>query len=556
MPPDLASRMAEHLALVSLAMAIGLLAAIPLGVLAARRPVLARLALGAANGLQTIPSLALFGVLLTVPLLGGIGPAPAVVALSIYALLPLLRTTVIGLQGVPAGLLQAGLALGLTRRQVLWTIEFPLAWPVILTGIRLATVGSVGLATVAAAIGAGGLGVFIFRGIATVDHGLILAGALPAAALALLLDGLLGLDLGLGRLRGWLSSHRWRRRWSAPRVVLPLVFGCVLLLLMGPLLVRSLLGPQQAQAVITIGSKNFTEQVILGELLAQQIERHTSLTVKRQFDLGGTFVLHDALRRGQVDGYVEYTGTAWTAILKRPPISDAQRVWKETVKRYQSQFGLTVFPSLGFDNTFAILVRTGDAQRHQLQTISDLLPLAPTWRAGFGFEFLNRRDGYRGLSQRYGLVFRTPPREMDLGLTYRALADGQVDVIAGNATDGQIASLKLTHLVDDRHYFPPYQAVPVFNSASLRRHPQLVGVLQALAGTLDAATMGELNRQVDLEHRQPAEVVRNYLLKSASPKPADQPASSSSRSPASSSTATPSSWALVSLLPASSPATT
>ena len=439
---------------------------------------------------------------------------------------------------------------------MLWTIEFPLAWPVILTGIRLATVGSVGLATVAAAIGAGGLGVFIFRGIATVDHGLILTGALPAAALALLLDGLLGLDLGLGRLRGWLSSHRWRRRWSAPRVVLPLVFGCVLLLLMGPLLVRSLLGPQQAQAVITIGSKNFTEQVILGELLAQQIERHTSLTVKRQFDLGGTFVLHDAVRRGQVDGYVEYTGTAWTAILKRPPISDAERVWKETANRYQSQFGLTVFPSLGFDNTFAILVRAGDAQRHHLHTISDLLPLAPTWRAGFGFEFLNRQDGYRGLSRRYGLVFQNPPREMDLGLTYRALADGQVDVIAGNATDGQIAALNFTHLVDDRHYFPPYQAVPVFNSASLRRHPQLVAVLQALAGTLDASTMRELNRQVDLEHRQPAEVVRNYLLKSASPKPADQPASSSSRSPVSSSTATPSSWALVSLLPASSPATT
>ena len=517
MPPDLASRLAEHLALVSLAMAIGLLLAIPLGVLAARRPLLARLALGAANGLQTIPSLALFGVLLTVPLLGGIGPAPAVVALSVYALLPLLRTTVIGLQGVPSGILQAGLALGLTRRQVLWTIEFPLAWPVVLTGIRLATVGSVGLATVAAAIGAGGLGVFIFRGIATVDHGLIMAGALPAAALALLLDGLLGLDLGFSRRRllAWLTS----RRWSAPRVVLPLVLVTV------PLVVL-LLGPHQTKTVITIGSKNFTEQVILGELLAQQIEQKTSFIVKRQFDLGGTFVLHEAVRRGQVDGYVEYTGTAWTAILKRPPISDAQRVWKETAKRYQSQYGLTVFPSLGFDNTFAILVRTGDAQRHHLHTISDLLPLAPTWRAGFGCEFLNRRDGYRGLSRRYGLVFRTPPREMDLGLTYRALADGQVDVIAGNATDGQIASLKLTPLVDDRRYFPPYQAVPVFNSATLRSHPQLVGVLKALGGTLDAATMGELNRQVDLEHRQPAEVVRTYLRRAApeaQPHPAPQP---------------------------------
>jgi osmoprotectant transport system permease protein len=221
------------------------------------------------------------------------------------------------------------------------------------------------------------------------------------------------------------------------------------------------------------------------------------------------------VRRGQVDGYVEYTGTAWTAILKRPPLVDAGRVWTETAQQYQSQFDLTVFPSLGFDNTFALLVRSADAQRHHLHTISDLVPLAPTWRAGFGFEFLNRRDGYQGLSRRYGLVFQTAPREMDLGLTYRALAAGQVDVIAGNATDGQIASLKLTHLVDNRHYFPPYQAVPVFNGASLRRHPELVDVLEALAGSLDATTMQELNRQVDLEHRQPAEVVRAYLRRAA-----------------------------------------
>ncbi|MFO7628225.1 MAG: glycine betaine ABC transporter substrate-binding protein [Prochlorococcaceae cyanobacterium] len=495
LPEGLATRIAEHLALVGLALAIGLLLAIPIGILAARRPKLGRLVLGGASAIQTIPALALFGILLTVPLLGGIGPAPAVLALSLYALLPLLRTTVTGLQAVPAGLVEAGLALGLSRRQVLWAIELPLAWPVILTGIRLATVGSVGLATVAAAIGAGGLGVFIYRGIATVDNGLILAGALPAAALALLLDGL------LGRLPSWRRRQLGRRQ------------AALALVLAGFSLMAVLLWPHQVGEVVTIGSKNFTEQVILGELLAQQIERSTPLKVSRKFDLGGTVLLHEALRRGQVDGYVEYTGTAWTAILKKDPISDAERVWRETARLYQRQFGLTVFRSLGFDNTFAILVRSADAQRHQLRTISDLLPLAPSWRAGFGFEFLNRKDGYPGLSRRYGLLFATPPREMDLGLTYRALADGQVDVIAGNATDGQIAALGLSQLADDRHYFPPYQAVPVFNSASLRRHPQLLAAMRALAGSLDAASMQELNRQVDLEHQPPAEVVRSYLLK-------------------------------------------
>jgi len=493
LPSGLATRIAEHLALVGLALAIGLLLAIPIGIVAARRPKLGRLVLGGASAIQTFPALALFGILLTVPLLGGIGPAPAVLALSLYALLPLLRTTVTGLQAVPAGLVEAGLALGLSRRQVLWTIELPLAWPVILTGIRLAAVGSVGLATVAAAIGAGGLGVFIYRGIATVDNGLILAGALPAAALALLLDGLLGR----------LSS--WRRRQAGRRLAALALAGFSLMAL--------LLWPHQGREVVTIGSKNFTEQVILGELLAQQIERSTPLKVNRKFDLGGTVLLHEALRRGQVDGYVEYTGTAWTAILKQEPISDAERVWTDTARLYQRQFGLTVFRPLGFDNTFAILVRSADAQRHQLRTISDLVPLAPSWRAGFGFEFLNRKDGYPGLSRRYGLVFATPPREMDLGLTYRALADGQVDVIAGNATDGQIAALGLSQLADDRHYFPPYQAVPVFNSASLRSHPQLLAAMQALAGSLDAATMQELNRQVDLEHQPPAEVVRRHLLR-------------------------------------------
>jgi osmoprotectant transport system permease protein len=423
--------------------------------------------------------------LLTVPLLGGVGPAPAVVALGLYALLPLLRTTVTGLQGVPVGLLEAGLALGLSRRQLFWAVELPLAWPVIHTGIRLATVSSVGLATIAAAIGAGGLGVFIFRGMATLDHGLILAGALPAAAIALLLDGLLG---------------RWR--FSA-------------IALCSSLVLSGLIWPYQVADQVTIGSKNFTEQVILGELLAQRIERDTAFKVRRQFNLGGTFVLHKALSKGQIDGYIEYTGTAWTAILKQAPIVDASQVLEQAKQMYQSKFAITVFPPLGFDNTFAVLVLSSDAQRHQLHSISDLLPFASKFQAAFGFEFLNREDGFAGLSRRYGLVFDKPPKEMDLGLTYRALAEGQVDVIAGNSTDGQIPALKLAQLADDKQYFPPYQAVPVFNTASLEKHPQLVGVIESLAGSLNSATMQELNRQVDLEHRSPAEVVRNYLFNSA-----------------------------------------
>ncbi len=514
---EILQRCGEHLLMVALAVAIALLIALPLGVLIQGRPRLAQLVLGLANAVQTIPSLAIFGLLLTVPVLGGIGPTPAVLALVLYALLPLLRGLVTGLDQVPSGLKEAGRALGLSRGQVLRHVEFPLALPSLMAGLRVATVISVGVATIGAAIGAGGLGVFIFRGIATVNNSLLLAGALPAAAIALVADGALGaLETRLcrrvakggsqaGRRGGGRAAWR-RRRW------LQLLAGTLLVAALLAIPVAwSWLAPSGGETVV-VGAKGYTEQLLLGELLAQEIEAHTSLRVKREFSLGSTFLLHEAVRQGRIDGYVEYTGTAWTAILRQPPLPPERRavLWQRARQLYDDRFGLRMFPSLGFENTFAILIRQADGQRLGLRTISDAVKPARQWRAAFGYEFLNREDGLPGLAERYGLRFAAPPSAMDLGLTYRALADGRVDLIAGDSTNGLISALKLQILEDDRAYFPPYDAVPVFNAASLRRHPELLPVLDRLSGRLSAATMQRLNAAVDLQGQTPELVVRHW----------------------------------------------
>ncbi|OAB57006.1 glycine/betaine ABC transporter substrate-binding protein [Leptolyngbya valderiana BDU 20041] len=513
-------RTGEHLLLVALSVAIALCIGIPAGLLVTRRPQLAPPVIGFANAVQTIPSLAIFGFLISVPLLGGIGKIPAIVALFLYALLPLVRNTYAGITGVDPAIVEAGRGMGMTDRQVLWKVEFPLAMGVIIAGVRVATVTSVGVATIASAIGAGGLGVFIFRGIATVNNSLILAGAVPAAIMALLADFAIGqVEKVLRQGGGW-------RKSSTPRSV-------ALLVLVGLLGAIALYSPSDstspASGDIAIGSKNFTEQVVLGELLAQQIENNTNLTVARQFNLGGTFICHEAVKSGQIDGYVEYTGTAFAGILNRDPIADAETVEREVRKAYKEQFDLVVMPSLGFENTFAIVVRGEDARRYKLQQLSDLKRQADEWRPGFGYEFIERDDGYPGLARTYDLDFARSPDIMELGLMYRALVHHQVDVVAANSTDGLLGKLDLVVLEDDKQYFPPYEAVPVFSRETLERYPEVREAIAQLAGQISESDIQAMNYAVDGEFRPLAEVVREFLSSRSSEVVSSETASSASR---------------------------
>src|SRR6478736_4167479 len=263
---------------------------------------------------------------------------------------------------------------------------------------------------------------------------------------------------------------------------------------------------------VTVGSKNFTEQLVLGELLAQYLGRSTVL-IDRRFYLAGSYICHQALLAGRIDMYIEYTGTALVAILKEKPVSDHAAVFNTVKDLYSRRFGLEVLSSLGFDNTFAMVMRGADARRLRLKTLSDATAISSQLRLGVGYEFLERPDGYKGLAAKYGFKFAEAPRVMDLGLLYRALQNNQVDIVAGSNTDGLIAALDLVVLEDDRHYFPPYDAVPIVRRETLERHPEVAAALQKLSGRISAEDMRRMNYAVDGEKKDAAAVVKEFLAR-------------------------------------------
>jgi len=498
----------EHLLLVVASTGLAIAVGLPLGLLLTRRASLKRPVLAVANVLQTVPSLALFGLLIPLPLVGGIGARTAVVALVLYALLPVIRNTVTGVEGVDRSVREAAVAMGMTDRQVLRQVELPLAAPVILAGVRVATVICVGVATIAAAVGAGGLGTYIFRGLRQYDNGLILAGALPAALLAL------AADAALGMLEARLDVRRKRARGGDDRLGRALRVGAAAALVL--LVIGSgayALWRRAGRADLVVGSKDFTESVILAELFAQSLEAR-GLKVERSYELGGDLP-HQSLVAGRVDAYPDYTGTCFINILKLPPETDTRAVYERVKSEYAEKFDVEVGPPLGFEDTFAVLVRESEARRLGLRTISDAAPHAPAWRAGFGQDFMSRKDGYEGLARVYGLTFAGRPREMDLSLSYRALHDGEVDIIAGNSTDGMIPTLKLFQLEDDRRYFPPYEAVMLARRDTLARLPQMREVMQKLAGAISTDEMRRLNYEVDGRKRAAADVVREWIKEKA-----------------------------------------
>ena len=277
------------------------------------------------------------------------------------------------------------------------------------------------------------------------------------------------------------------------------------------LILMCLLGCSTRQPNIVIGSKNFTEQTVLGEILAQHIENKTGLKVERHFYLAGTYICQQSLLAGRIDMYVEYTGTALTAVLKQPPSGLSQEVFQRVHDEYQRRFSLEVAQPLGFNNSFALVIRGEDAQRLHLRTLSDAEKYVPNWRLGVGYEFLERPDGFAGLAKAYNFHFAESPRVMDLGLLYRALTTRQVDMIVGSATDGLIQAHGLVVLEDDKHYFPPYDAVPVVREQTLKRYPEVRAALTGLAGRITAEDMQRLNYAVDGQHRDPKQLVSEFL---------------------------------------------
>ncbi len=503
---DILSHIAQHMWLVFISIAIAIVVALPLGILITRRKRLRAPVLGIANVMQTIPSLALFGFLIPLPFIGGIGPRTAIVALVFYALLPIIRNTVTGILGVDRSVRDAAVAMGMTDRQVLFQVELPLAMSVILTGVRVAVVITIGVAIIAAEVGAGGLGEYIFRGLRLNDNRLLLAGAVPSALMAL------AADFGFSMIEKRFDPNTRRTRSRGQLRLLAAAVLVIGIVIMGFAIrqgIRSRSKASLSHGRVTVGSKDFTESVLLAEIVAQMLEAR-NIEVDRRFDLGGN-LSHGALVAGNIDLYPEYTGTSFTEILHHDPISAPRAVYDQVKREYAEGFKVEVSPPLGFDNTFAILIRGEDARRLNLKTISDAARYAPQWRAGFGHDFVSRKDGYPGFSRVYALRFADAPHQMALDLTYTALASRKVDLIAGNSTDGRIAALDLVQLEDDRHYFPPYEAVFLTRKDALARVPALAEVMQKLAGALPTEEMRKLNYQVDGEKRDKKYVVRDWL---------------------------------------------
>ncbi|MEM8642899.1 MAG: glycine betaine ABC transporter substrate-binding protein [Cyanobacteria bacterium P01_G01_bin.54] len=502
---ELILRIGEHLFLTGIAVGIAVMVGIPLGILIVNQPRLRALVFGLAGIVQTIPSLAMLAFLLT--LIGKIGVVPAIIALTLYALLPIIQNTVTGLEGVPAAIQEAAQGMGMTRFQKIRWVTIPLALPVILSGVKTAAVISVGIATLSAFIGAGGLGEFINRGLSLVDNRLILLGSIPAALLAL------AVSFTITAL-AWGFDRRQRRQWPALSGNLGVFVSLIPLVLLltlgsGGALYNQI---QKTDApILRVGSKSFTEQLIIAELMAQVIETATPIRVERKFNLGGTIICHDALVAGEIDLYAEYTGTGLLAVLKSDRrLSTADAVYDFVKAQYAEQFAVAWFEPFGFNNTFALAVRQQDSQQFNWQTISDLGASAQTIRAGVTPEFAERLDGYLGLQKAYGFSFANV-KDLEQALLYDAMQNQQLDVMVAYGTDSKIKTYDLVLLKDNLNFFPPYYAAPIVRQDVLNQYPELEVALGSLAGRIDDETMRDLNYQVEQAKRPLETVVADFI---------------------------------------------
>ena len=487
-----------HLQLTLFALLAGAAVSIPAGIAITRSRRLERPVLGVASVIQTVPSLALLAVM--VPALSSlglrsIGFLPAFIGLTLYSVLPVLRNTVTGLAGLDPALTEAARGVGMTSRQQLWRVELPLALPVILAGLRTSTVWTVGMATLSTPVGAPSLGNYIFAGLQTRNLTAVLVGCVAAAALALVLDGLV-------RALGGAVLARKRSSLVAILAVFGVLYAHATIAFVAS---ATRTGP----ARIVVGAKTFTEQYILAAILSKTIANATGTQVDVASSLGST-VAFDALRAGDIDAYVDYTGTIWATIMRR----DASSVDRDTVLRLVGRYlkdehGIAVVGALGFENAYAMAMRRTHAADLRVRSLTDLTRYASRLAVGGDYEFFQRPE-WRAIQERYGLQFREQ-RSMDPSLMYQAVANSQVDLIGAFSTDGRIAALDLVLLEDERHAIPPYDAVILAGARLVREHPAVIAALRGLSGTIDADRMRRMNLAVDQDGQSPETVAGGFV---------------------------------------------
>lgn len=481
-----------------IALFIAMLISIPIGILIAKKTRLKNFILATNGVIQTLPSLALLGILLPV---FGIGVKTSLIAIILYALLPIMRNTVAGVLAISPELIEAAKSLGLTRYQRIKLIELPLAMPLIVAGIRTATAMAIGIATLAALIGAGGLGDFIYEGLALNNINMILMGAIPAALLALFFDFV------IGRVEHLLTHRHLIATKNRVRYISYAAVGTVAMALLIFFLVPII---PDTKNQVRVGSKNFSEQLILGELIAQLLEDQTKLEVKRTFNLGGTFICHRAILNNEIDVYPEYTGTSYSVILNKTGLTDPKEIYNYVSDTYLARFNLVWLDEFGFNNSNALAITAELAKKYDINTIDELVRYAPKLTIGVPADFMKRPDGFVGLKSNYHLEF-DQVKLMDAGLMYKAIAAKEIDAIMAFSTDARLKSYNLVTLVDNKKLFPPYYAAPVVRKEFLKHHPEISKILKELGNKIDNQTMQALNYQVDIAHRSPREVAHEFL---------------------------------------------
>ena len=496
----------EHIELTALALIIAIIIGVPIGILISYKRKLNKPVLGITSVTQAIPSMALLGFM--IPFLG-IGTAPAIVVVVLYSLLPIIKNTYTGIANISPATVEAATGIGLTKAQILTKIQIPEALPIIMAGVRISSVSAVGLMTMAAFIGGGGLGYLIFSGIRTVNNYQILAGAIPACILALLVDYFFGaiekLVTPISLQNETKSKEKQKKERRKNKIIV-----IITILIIGLLFLQEIDFSKKSDNVIRVGSKDFTEQEILCYMTSHAIENNTDIDVENECNLGGAQVVFSALTNDNIDLYIDYAGTDYTDILKHKPISDVDKVYKTIKKEMKEKYDIEVLNQMAFNNTYALAVTKETAQKYNLATISDLtrvsndLIIAPT------LEFINREDGLPGLEKKYGLSFKDTIG-IDGSPRYTALQNNNAQVIDAFTTDGLLKKFNLVVLEDDKNFFPPYYAIPLVRSDTLKEYPEIEKVLNALGPYLTDEVMQDLNYQVDELGKSPEKVATDFL---------------------------------------------
>ena len=502
--PEIIDLLIEHIKLTSLSVFIAILIGIPIGILISYVKKLGRPVLALANILQAIPSMALLGF--TIPFLG-IGTIPAILMVVLYSLLPIIKNTYIGLENINPQMIEAATGIGLTKWQILTKVQIPLALPVIMSGIRISAVSAVGLMTLAAFCGAGGLGYLVYAGIRSINNYQILSGAIPACLLALFIDYILGIveNLVTPKYNKDKTKKGFFKREKTQKIILIIVGILLIVLLIFPMFFQ-----EKNDREITIGSMDFTEQEILSYMIKDLIEDRTDIKVNQKLSLGSSSIVLSAIEQNEIDLYVDYTGTIYGSVLKKEPNTNVEEVYQISKQEMKEKYNLNVLNDLNFNNTYTLAVTKETQQKYNLKTISDLSAVSDELIFSPTLVFMERTDCWLGLQKAYPIAFKDIVA-IDGAPRYLALINKESDVIDAYSTDGLLKKYDLVVLEDDKNFFLPYQAIPIVNNRILEEFPEIIPLLEELSDYLNDDVMRELNYLVDEEKYQPKEVASNFL---------------------------------------------